>query len=64
MYGVDDDRQQPIVNTIIVPVPEIKQEDLGKWAAPCMTVESGSIFPIPLPHDLADRWWIEQEVSE
>ncbi|WP_159711825.1 substrate-binding domain-containing protein [Geminicoccus flavidas] len=39
--------QQPIVNTIIVPVPEIKQEDLGKWAAPCMTVESGSIFPVP-----------------
>ncbi len=39
--------QQPIVNTIIVPVPEIKQEDLDKWAAPCMTVESGSIFPVP-----------------
>lgn len=38
--------QQPIVNTILVPVPEIKGEDLGKWAAPCMTVESGSIFPI------------------
>lgn len=41
------DGQQPIVNTIIVPVPEIKQEDLDKWAAPCMTVESGSMFPVP-----------------
>ena len=39
--------QEPIVNTIIVPVPEIKEENLDKWAAPCMTVASGSIFPVP-----------------
>lgn len=38
--------QQPIVNTILVPVPEIRGEALGEWAAPCMTVESGSIFPV------------------
>ena len=38
--------QEPIVNTILVPVPEIRGEDLGKWAAECMTVESGSIFPV------------------
>ena len=42
--------QQPIVSTIIVPVPEIRQEDLGAWAAPCMTPESGSIFPVS-PND-------------
>lgn len=38
--------QEPLVNTILVPVPEIKGEDLGSWAAECMTVESGSIFPV------------------
>jgi ribose transport system substrate-binding protein len=38
--------QQPLVSTILVPVPEIRGEDLGKWAAECMTVESGSIFPV------------------
>jgi ribose transport system substrate-binding protein len=38
--------QEPIVNTLLVPVPEIRQETLGRWAAPCMTVESGSTFPV------------------
>ncbi|HEX2526732.1 MAG TPA: substrate-binding domain-containing protein [Geminicoccus sp.] len=47
--------QQPLVNTIIVPVPEIKQEDLDKWAAPCMTVESGSIFPVPPSDPISEQ---------
>lgn len=38
--------QDPIVSTLLVPVPEIRQESLGQWAAPCMTVESGSTFPV------------------
>jgi ribose transport system substrate-binding protein len=53
--------QQPIVNTILVPVPEIKGEDLGKWAAPCMTVESGSIFPVapvePISEDMMNGYF-------
>ena len=53
------DGQQPIVNTLLVPVPEISQADLDKWAAPCMTVETGSTFPIapkePLSEDGDER---------
>ncbi|MGD9508706.1 MAG: substrate-binding domain-containing protein [Geminicoccaceae bacterium] len=49
------DGQQPIVNTLLVPVPEIRQEDLGKWAAPCMTVETGSIFPVAPTEPLSEE---------
>ena len=47
--------QQPIVNTIIVPVPEITQDNLGQWAKPCMTVESSSIFPIPPTDPISEK---------
>ncbi|MFO1035305.1 MAG: substrate-binding domain-containing protein [Geminicoccaceae bacterium] len=47
--------QQPIVNTLLVPVPEIREEDLGKWAAPCMTVETGSIFPVAPTEPLSEE---------
>jgi ribose transport system substrate-binding protein len=49
------DGQEPIVNTLLVPVPEIKQEDLGNWAAPCMTVETGSTFPISPKEPLSEE---------
>lgn len=48
------DSQQPIVSTLLVPVPEIRQEDLGKWAAPCMTVETGSTFPVAPSEPLSE----------
>ena len=47
--------QQPIVSTLLVPVPEIRQEDLGKWAAPCMTVETGSTFPVSPTEPLSEE---------
>jgi ribose transport system substrate-binding protein len=47
--------QEPVVNTLLVPVPEIRQADLGKWAAPCMTVETGSTFPIAPQEPLSEE---------
>ena len=47
--------QEPVVNTLLVPVPEIRQEDLGKWAAPCMTVETGSTFPVAPEEPLSEE---------
>ncbi len=47
--------QEPLVNTILVPVPEIRGEDLAKWAAPCMTEESGSIFPVAPVEPLSEE---------
>jgi ribose transport system substrate-binding protein len=47
--------QEPLVNTILVPVPEIRGEDLGEWAAECMTVESGSIFPVAPVEPLSEE---------
>ena len=48
------DGQQPIINTLLVPVPEIRQADLDQWAAPCMTVETGSTFPIAPTEPLSE----------
>jgi ribose transport system substrate-binding protein len=47
--------QEPIVSTLLVPVPEIRQETLGQWAAPCMTVESGSTFPVAPEEPLGEE---------
>lgn len=47
--------QQPIVSTLLVPVPEIRGENLGDWAAPCMTVESGSTFPVAPEEPLSEE---------
>jgi ribose transport system substrate-binding protein len=53
--------QEPLVNTVLVPVPEIRGEDLGQWAAECMTVESGSTFPVapvePMSEDMMNGYF-------
>jgi len=39
--------QKPKLSLIEIPLPEIKQQDLGAWYTPAMTPDSTSIFPIP-----------------
>jgi ribose transport system substrate-binding protein len=39
--------QKPLVNTIISPMPTVKQADLATWYKDCMKPDSSSIFPIP-----------------
>jgi ribose transport system substrate-binding protein len=53
--------QKPLLNTLLVPLPEVTQEHLADWFAPCMTPDSGSIFPVPpsdpLPEDLMNAYF-------
>jgi len=39
--------QTPKLNVIMVPLPEVTQDTLGKWYQPCMNTEAVSVFPIP-----------------
>ena len=39
--------QQPKLNTIMIPIPEVHGADLGKWYQPCMTPDAVSTFPVP-----------------
>jgi len=39
--------QKPKLNLIMVPLPEVKQEDLPKWYDKCMTPDATSVFPVP-----------------
>ena len=53
--------QQPKLNIIMVPVPEVKQDELDKWYSACMTVDAVSTFPVapldPLPEDMMDAYF-------
>lgn|SRR5450432_1127389 len=39
--------QTPKLNVIMMPLPEVTQDSLGKWYESCMNTEAVSIFPIP-----------------
>lgn len=39
--------QKPKLSLIMIPLPEVKQADLGNWYEGCMKPDSTSIFPIP-----------------
>lgn len=43
--------QEPLLNRIVVPLPQITIDDFPAWARDCMTVETPTIFPIP-PEDV------------
>ncbi|MDW6024840.1 substrate-binding domain-containing protein [Mesorhizobium sp. BAC0120] len=55
--------QQPKLNIIMVPVPEVKQAELDKWYASCMTKDSVSVFPVapqdPLPDSMMDAYFVK-----
>lgn len=53
--------QQPKLNIIMVPVPEVKQAELDKWYSACMTTDAVSTFPVapqdPLPEAMMDAYF-------
>ena len=53
--------QGPKLNTLLVPLPPVRQSDLGDWYGECMTPDSGSIFPIaptdPYPEEMLDAYF-------
>lgn len=55
--------QQPKLNIIMVPVPEVKQAELDKWYSSCMTTDAVSIFPVapqdPLPDAMMDAYFVK-----
>ncbi len=53
--------QNPKVNTIMVPVPAVHNDELGEWYRECMTPDAVSVFPVapqdPLPDELMDGYF-------
>lgn len=53
--------QHPKLNLLMIPLPEVVQEDLPKWYADCMDTDTTSIFPIPpedpFPEDAMDKYF-------
>lgn len=53
--------QGPKLNILMIPIPEVKQADLGKWYRSCMTTDAVSIFPVapedPMPPKLMDNYF-------
>lgn len=53
--------QEPKLNTLMIPVPPVRQADLDKWHQPCMTVDAVSVFPVspqdPMPEALLDGYF-------
>lgn len=42
--------QKPKLNTLLIPIPPVHGDELGKWYQDCMTPDSVSVFPVP-PQD-------------
>jgi ribose transport system substrate-binding protein len=57
--------QEPKLNILMVPVPEVKQDELDAWYQSCMTPASSSIFPVapedPLPPALMNDYFKKPE---
>lgn len=55
--------QQPKMNTLMVPIPPVHANELGKWYRSCMTPDSVSVFPVapddPLPADLMNAYFVK-----
>lgn len=53
--------QKPKLNILMVPVPEVKPDELDKWYASCMTPASASVFPVapedPLPPEMMAEYF-------
>lgn len=42
--------QQPKLNTLMIPLPRVEETAFAQWYAPCMTLHSTTVFPVP-PED-------------
>lgn len=55
--------QQPKLNILMIPVPEVKQAELDKWYKACMTTDAVSVFPVapedPMPEALMDSYFVK-----
>lgn len=55
--------QEPKLNIIMVPIPEVEQASLGDWYEECMTPSSSSVFPIapkdPLPAEMMNGYFTD-----
>lgn len=53
--------QQPLVNTLMIPVPAVRNAELEAWYRPCMTPDAVSVFPVapedPMPESLMDGYF-------
>ena len=53
--------QQPKMNTLMIPIPAVHANELGKWYRSCMTPNSVSVFPVaptdPMPVDLMNDYF-------
>lgn len=47
--------QQPKLGTLLIPIPAVHQDDLGKWYKACMTPASVSVFPSPPADPVSDK---------
>lgn len=47
--------QKPLLNNIMVPLPEITQDSLESWNEECFTPDSGSLFPVPPTDRIAEE---------
>ncbi|MPZ51832.1 MAG: substrate-binding domain-containing protein [Acidimicrobiia bacterium] len=56
------DGQKPHLQTIMVPIPTVTQDDMAEMYEECMTPEATSIFPVvpnnPLPPELMDGYFV------
>lgn len=55
------DGQQPLLNTLMIPLPPVHQADLASWYQDCMTPDAVSTFPVsptdPMPEDMLDAYF-------
>jgi ribose transport system substrate-binding protein len=53
--------QGPTLNTILVALPRVTQDQLGDWFSACMTSDSATVFPVaasdPYPDELLDPFF-------
>ena len=47
--------QQPKLGTLLIPIPAVHQDDLGKWYKACMTPDAVSVFPSPPSDPVSDK---------
>ena len=57
--------QEPKLNMVMVPVPDVESDKLADWYSACMTPSSASIFPVapedPMPADLMGEYFRKPE---
>ena len=47
--------QEPLLNTLLVPLPSVNQDQLGDWFSACMTPDSATVFPVAASDSYPDE---------